>query len=74
MGCRTCGGATLIAPKIREELSEMDKTREIARKQAKAENRPYVIIEIEGKYYSECYECRTKSDNPEGTIWGYIYP
>lgn len=40
--------------------------------EAKAENKMYVVVYDNGRYYHECYECRKKNPDATGTIEMYV--
>lgn len=65
--CITCNGGNVDLPK-----SPLTVAIEMAKIEAKADNKLYVVVESQGTYYHECYECRKKSNNTNGNIVAYV--
>jgi hypothetical protein len=68
MSCSTCDKIT----KNDKPPSEYEKAEKLAKLQADAEQRIYVVVENEGVYYPECLECRNKSEIKYGNVVAYI--
>lgn len=52
--------------------TELQKAIELASLEAKKDNKLYYVIQSNGKYYSECADCRQKSGSTDGIIVAYV--
>lgn len=71
MSCKTCN-QPVIRPSTANVKSELQKVYELAAREAESDQKVFVVVEYNGTYFHECWECRKKNTEQDGTVIAYV--